>query len=170
MDLLTRRKITRDEFADRWAASREKFYRFAYCYVKNENDALEILSEATYRAFCALDSLRRPEYFDTWMCRILIRCACDFLRQQRRCVPCGELPEDAGQPPEQEAADTRMDVYRLMDALPAEERSLLILKFFEEKTFEEIADITEQPVSTVKSRIYRSLARLRRTQEGGERL
>lgn len=44
------RHLTKEEFARRWEASREKYYRLAYCYTKNEPDALEILSEATYRA------------------------------------------------------------------------------------------------------------------------
>lgn len=71
MRLLARKPgMTREQFAVRWEESREKFYRFAYCYVKNEHDAMEILSEATYRAFCAMGTLRDPAAFDTWMCTV----------------------------------------------------------------------------------------------------
>jgi len=169
MRLLTRpQKLSREEFGDRWAASQEKFYRLAYCYVKNEHDAKEILAEATYRGFCAMDSLREPRYFDTWMSRILIRCAYDFLKQQKRFVPFDDTMEQESAD-ERQLSDLRVDLYRLMDALPTEDRSLLILKFFEERTFEEISEITEMPVNTVKTRVYRSLARLRNLQEGGAR-
>lgn len=79
--------MTKQEFARRWEASREKIYRFAYCYVKNEHDAMEILSEANYRGFCALGTLREPACFDSWMCSILMRCAYSFLKQHNRFVP-----------------------------------------------------------------------------------
>lgn len=41
--------LTKERFAEKWEKSREKYYRLAYCYTKNEQDALEILSEATYK-------------------------------------------------------------------------------------------------------------------------
>ena len=85
--------MTRDQFAAQWEASREKLYRFAYCYVKNEPDAMELLSEATFRAFCSLDTLRDPEAFDAWMYTILVRCAYGFLKQRNRFVPYEETRE-----------------------------------------------------------------------------
>ncbi len=43
--------FTKEQFASCWEVSREKYYRLAYCYTKNEHDALKILSEATYKGY-----------------------------------------------------------------------------------------------------------------------
>lgn len=61
--------------------SRDKLYRFAYCYVKNEDDALDILSEAVYKGYISFHKLRDEKYFETWMIRIIINCANDFLKK-----------------------------------------------------------------------------------------
>ena len=152
--------LTKEQFAEQWEASREKYYRLAYCYTKNEHDALEILSEATYRGYCRRHQLRNPEYFDTWMCRIIIYEAYRFLKYQKRWVSYEEyaLPED-------EAlfrnTEDGMDVYRYLDGLSADDRTLLILKYFEERSFREIAGILSMPENTVKTRIYRLLKKIR---------
>lgn len=52
-----------------------------------------------------------------------------------------------------------------MDGLSTEERTLLILRFFEERSLEEIADIMEMPLSTVKSKLYRSLTKMRNMEQ-----
>lgn len=161
-----KQKMTNEEFAEKWESSKEKFYRFVYCYVKNEHDAMEVLSEATYRAFSSKDSLKEPKYFDTWMCRILIRCAYDYLKQNKRFLPYDDFIEEPEAVNEQDLSDMRIDIYRMLETISPEDRTLLILKFFEERTFEDISKIVELPVNTVKSKVYRSLERLRRTQKG----
>lgn len=94
------------------------------------------------------------------MCRIIIYEAYRFLKYQKRWVSYEEyaLPED-------EAlfrnAEDGMDVYRYLDGLSADDRTLLILKYFEERSFREIAGILSMPENTVKTRIYRLLKKIR---------
>ena len=52
-----------------------------------------------------------------------------------------------------------------MDGLSTEERTLLILRFLEDRSLEEIAGIMEMPLSTVKSKLYRSLAKMRNMEQ-----
>lgn len=62
---------------------------------KTEHDALEIISEATYKGFINLSKLENPEFFDTWMSRIIINCAYDLLKKQKKyefIVPDDTLP------------------------------------------------------------------------------
>ena len=75
--------LTKKQFAQYMENGKAKFYRLAFCYVKNEHDALEIISEATYRGFIHLNKLEKPEFFDTWMSRIIINCAYDLLKKQK---------------------------------------------------------------------------------------
>ena len=54
-----------------------------------------------------------------------------------------------------------IDLQRALDALPVQDKAIVILKYFEDKTLEEIAEILDENVNTVKSRLYRSLKKLR---------
>ena len=72
------------EFAQRFQADKAKYYRIAYSYVKNEHDALDVMGEASYKALRSLKALKTPEYFSSWMTRIVINCALDLLRQNSR--------------------------------------------------------------------------------------
>ena len=57
----------------------EKYYRMAYSYVFREQDAMDIVQEAAYRAILKSDLLKQPEYADTWICRIVIHESLRFL-------------------------------------------------------------------------------------------
>lgn len=155
-----KRALTHKQFAARMEESKEKFYRLAYCYVKQEQDALDILSEATYRGFLHLGKLEKPEYFDTWMSRIIINCAYNLLKKQNKyelSEPDDSLPAE----PEPLSIDDRLDLYQALDTLPPAEKSLIILKYFEDRSFREIASILNIPESTVKTRLYRVIGKLK---------
>ena len=62
-------------FAQELQSRKEKYYRMAYSYVKNEQDALDIVGEAVYKGLRTLGTLRQPDYFDTWMTRITDICS-----------------------------------------------------------------------------------------------
>ena len=152
--------MTAKQFARRMEESQTKFYRLAYCYVKNEHDALEILSEAAYRGFIHLKRLEKPEFFDTWMSRIIINCACDLLKKQNRYD--FHEPDDSLPAREEDlSVDDRLDLYQALDTLSPDEKSLIILKYFEDRSFREISSILNLPESTVKTRLYRIIGKLR---------
>ncbi len=154
--------MNKECFAQEVLARKEKLYRIAYCYVKNEQDALDIVSEATYKGLKSLHTLKKPEYFDTWMTRIVINTAADYLRRASRIV---NLEEDVLEViPAPEAAlkpEDSLDLFRAMDSLPEKDRACVALRYFEEKTFLEISQILQEPESTVKSRLYRGLRKMR---------
>lgn len=158
--------FTKEQFADCWKASREKYYRLAYCYTKNEQDALEILSEATYKGYCHLHQLKQPEYFDTWMSRIIIYEAYHFLKYKKKWVSYEEYMDVPDENVFREI-EKSIDVYRYLDKLSAGDRTLLILKYFEERSFKEIAEILAISENTVKSRMYRLLKKIREEESYG---
>lgn len=142
---------------------REHLYRLAYCYVKNQQEALDIVGEAVYRGLLRLHQLREPEHISAWMDRIVVHTALDRLRKNARQAPWDEdaaslLPaEEKALSPEEE-----IDLYGALDLLTPEERTYIILRFFEEYSFREMSQILDLPESTVKSRLYRILEKLRR--------
>lgn len=85
--------MTNEEFAARVEALRGRLYKTAMLYLGSHSQAMDALDEAIYRALCSLKKLRSPEYFDTWMTRILINECCNELRRQKRICPIEALPE-----------------------------------------------------------------------------
>lgn len=158
---LISKKMSNDEFAAKWEHSKTKLYRFAYCYVKNEHDAMEILSEATYKAYCSLNQLKHPHQFDTWMGRIIINTSMDFIKKQKRFTG-AEIEElEVGEPYPYDQLEDKIDVYQALESLALKERAVVILKYFEEKSFKEIGELMDLPEATVKTKLYRSLEKMR---------
>ena len=71
----------------------ESYYRLAYSYVRNESDALDIVQESACRAITECGSVKNPEYLSTWLYRIVINTALDFIRKYRREETTDSLPD-----------------------------------------------------------------------------
>ncbi len=142
----------------------EKYYRIAYSYVFQEQDAMDIVQEGAYRAILKCDSLKNPEYADTWICRIMMNEAVRYLEKYRgKTVALEDIPEE-GAP--DEIADP--DLQQALSRLDEEERRIVILKYFEEEKLQTIARVMDLNVSTVKSRLYRAVEKLKRYMEPGD--
>ena len=85
-----------DEFARRAEALRARMYRTAYLYLGSEADALEAVDEGVYQALRALRQLRQPDFFETWLTRIVLNACHRELRRRRRLAGEEALPESAG--------------------------------------------------------------------------
>lgn len=140
--------------------NKEKLYRVAYSYVKNADDALDIVQESIFKALVSLNTLKNPEYMKTWFYRILINCSLDFIRKQKKIIP---LDDEVLYSYINEFNDTYIDIdlHRALDELPEDYRSIIILRFFEDLKLEEIAEILNINTNTVKTRLYKSLDKLR---------
>lgn len=62
----------------------EYLYRMAFLYVRQEQDALDVVQESILKAYKSLKTLREPEYFRTWLTKIVINTAQDTLRARQR--------------------------------------------------------------------------------------
>lgn len=140
-----------------------QYYRLAYSYVHNEEDANDIVQNGAYKALRSSHTLKEPEYAETWVYRIMLNeCFRHFKRPQF--LSYEAIQEERGQ--EFEGAEdsyTDIDLQRALDVLSEKDRAIIILKYFEDKKLEEIADILDENVNTIKSRLYRSMKKLRRT-------
>lgn len=132
-----------------------KYYRLAYSYVHNEADAMDIVQEGAYKAILHSDSLKREEYADTWIYRIMIREAMNFLKKNSRYTFWEENEEG------KDDVYDNMDLRTAVDKLPVQDKTVIVLRFFEDMKLEQIAKVTDENVNTVKSRMYRALKKLR---------
>ena len=145
--------------------SYEKMYRIAYSYVRNEDDALDIVQDSAYKAMKYADSVKNKHYIETWLCRIVINCAIDFIRKNKKEI-LSDIPQDFDK-------TGTTDIYSDFDTLEAlqvlneTERAIIILRFFEDKKIDDIATILDLNVNTTKTLLYRSLKKLKIELEGG---
>lgn len=141
-------------------ANYQKYYRLAYSYAKNEADALDIVQESAYKAILQCKKLKNESYADTWIYRIVINTATDFLRKKQKTVVGIEDYLEQGQAVD-ENGYANADIMDTLSMLEEKDRSVLILRYFEQCQLDQIADITGEKLSTVKSRLYRALEKLR---------
>lgn len=142
----------------------EKFYKVAFAYVKNREDALDIVHDAIVKALRSYGTLRNTQYAQTWFYRILINESISFLRKNRRSILWGDLsdtpPPSSTSPPDMRK-DEYIDLYAAIDKLSPELKTIVVLHFFEDMKLSEVAEITSTNLNTVKSRLYRALKNLK---------
>lgn len=137
----------------------------AYVYVKNKDDALDVVQEVAYRSFKKIDTLKKPEYFKTWLIKITISCATDCLRKNKKMVQLRpEYEEFIGSAGED--IPLSLSLHQLLDELNEDEKGIVILKYYEDYSFKEIAELLNIPLGTSKSILYRALDKLRKQAKG----
>lgn len=133
-----------------------RYYRLAYSYVHNEADAGDIVQNGAYKAILNSDKLKKEEYAATWLYRIMLNEIFRFLKKEAP-VSLDEIEAEMGREDVYEDIDLR----RALDRMAPEDKAVVELKYFEDMKFEEIAEVLGENVSTVKSRLYRSLKKLK---------
>ena len=132
------------------------FYRLAYSYVRNEQDAMDIVQESIYKAMKHCHELREPQYMRTWLYQIVRNESISFLRKNKYVsVPLvladGEREDDYPD----------IDLQCAIGQLDVREKTVVLLRFFEGLSFQQIAETLQENINTIKSRLYRALQKLR---------
>lgn len=143
------------QYAQRIEQLKKKLYRTAYLYVGDEASALEVVDETVYCGLKNLKKLRQPEYFETWLTRILINQAIQELRRRRREFPIETIPETASE---------RYDSLPLREAvlrLPPDLKAVVILRYFSDFTQAQTAETLGIPQGTVVTRQRKALELLK---------
>ena len=134
----------------------ERYYRLAYSYMRNEDDALDVVQESAYRAIRDCRKVRNKDYLSTWIYRIVVNTALDMLRRKKKENITEELPEI---PVEDQYQD--LELRTVLNQLDDKSRTIILLRYFEDLKLEDIADIVGDNLNTVKARLYRALKKLR---------
>jgi len=138
-----------------------QYYRLAYSYVHNEADACDIVQNGAYKALRSSHTLQKPEYARTWVYRIMLNEVFTYLKQPQ--MESYEYMQEIQGNVEEGTEDsyTDIDLQNALDMLPAKDKAIVTMKYFEDKKLEEIADILNENVNTIKSKLYRSMKKLR---------
>ena len=154
-------------------------YALAYRVIGREEDARDVAQETFLRAFRALSGFKGQAKFSSWLYRITLNLCRDWVRKERR-TPIAQTPEGmdlvelAGEGTPTESIEELVARKQLSEAvakamalLPEDQRTAIILKEYHGLTFQEIADLLDCPLSTVKTRLYQGLTVLRRHLQQG---
>lgn len=136
-------------------SNQEKFYRVAFSYTKSKEDALDIVQEAVYKGLKSVGSLKKEAYMATWFYRILINTSISHYNSKKDMTLVAEIDETLGSVKASEGE--YLDLYDAIDALEGDDKTLIILKYFEDKTFKDIAMIMDMNENTLKTRLYKTL-------------
>ena len=161
------RKGDTDAFEQLVITYREPVFRLALRMCGNAADAEEAAQDAFLSAWKGLPNFRGDSRFSTWLYQLTTHAAIDLLRRQKRQISAEDIdgvsPQDDAPGPQQQAeqSETRKAVREAVLALPEEQRQIVVLRFMEELSYEEIGAALKLPPGTVKSRLNRAKAQLR---------
>jgi RNA polymerase sigma factor (sigma-70 family) len=144
----------------------DRIYRLAGLLLGNATEAEDVVQDALVAAWQGFDGLRAADRFGPWLDRIVVNGCRDRLRRRGtvRFIPL----VDAIDPPARDpfAAFLERDaLLRAVDQLTADERIVVVLRFWADLTLDAIAERLDLPLGTVKSRLHRGLGRLRDLQD-----
>lgn len=157
--LLVKRAINgdRDSFEQLINIYFDRLYKEAYLRCKYEEDAKEIVQETIYKAYRNIKTLKEPQYFKTWISRILINVANDYLRKNGMI----ELTHDENiyitKVHNDNNIDVKIDLYNAIDELEDKYKDVIILKYIEDLKLEEISTILDRPVNTIKTHLRKAV-------------
>ncbi len=151
--------MNKKEFAASVEAIRNKLYRTAYMYLGNEASAYEAIDEAVYKALKSLKNLRQPEYFNTWITRILINVCKDEMSRIKRLQPEENITINMNSTDE---IDTdSLSLKEIISRLPEDLKEIIILRYFSGFTIAQTAVYLNMPQGTVVTKQRRALSILK---------
>lgn len=145
---------------------KEKLYKMAYVYMRNEEEALEVFQETVYLAFKSITKLKNDRYFSTWIIRILINTSISTLRKKKRVVLINEEMWDNMPGKEMVETDVQIDLMNALNEMDEKYKTVLLLRYYQDYTVQQIAVILDCPEGTVKTNIRRGIAVLKDKMKG----
>lgn len=156
-------------------AEQDAYYRLAYSYMHNEHDAMDVMEDMIVTLYEKLDQLSNNEAFYSWSKTILVNRCKALLRKQERYVP---LEEDEGHSGAALAGcsadnpyrftESELDMSVLLSHLNPRQREAIELRYVHDLSYQTIAEMTDAPVGTIKSRISQGIQKLK-IMIGGDR-
>lgn len=149
---------------------KELLYRTAFAHVKQEALALDLVSETIVRGYEHVGKLREPQYFKSWLIRILLNVINDYYRRNKRVVSMEtadvELAaetaawQEGAQQDHGNAVEEKIDLLAAMERLSEKEKSIIVLKYYDDLKISEISAVLEIPGGTVKAYLHKAKGKL----------
>ena len=135
--------------------NKEYLYKMAFLYVKDEQDALEVIHETVYRGFLNIEKLKKAKFFNTWITRILINVSIDFLKKKGK----NEMLDESTPIRKEKceiSTEEKLDLYNAIDLLNDNYKTVIIMMYFNDMKIKDISKVMEIPENTVKTYLRRA--------------
>jgi RNA polymerase sigma-70 factor (ECF subfamily) len=162
-----------DAFGELVTRYQDRLYNTVVRLVENGEDARDVVQEAFLNAYQSLHSFKGDSLFFTWLYRIAVNTAISYKRKRKvllRLHRGGDEgsgidpadPSESSQPGHAlEMAEEERRVHQALARLSPEHRSVLVMKDLEGQKYEEMADVLQVPIGTIRSRLHRARLELR---------
>lgn len=168
-ELLFRRAVNgdMDSFIKLLDPIKENLYKVSFMYLQNENDTLDCVHEAIIKAIKSLKTLKNPQYFNAWMTRITINVCKDYIKKNSK-VTLVDIRDFESNLIIEDDKNSFEDynIITSLDKLSEKERELIVMRYLDDKSLKDISDEINIPLGTVKSRLNRTLKKLKMYFEG----
>lgn len=135
-------------------------YKISFTYTKNQYDAENCISEAAIKSFDKIKQLKDEKKFYKWFTTVLINICRNHFRTSKRTASDEEL-NNIKDEFSYNSIEDKIIIQDLLNKLKKDERDILVLRYLKDYSIKEVANIMDIPLSTVKTKIYRSLKFLR---------
>ncbi|TGE35210.1 sigma-70 family RNA polymerase sigma factor [Desulfosporosinus fructosivorans] len=139
---------------------KQDYYRLAYVYMKNHDDALDIMEDMILRVYENIKKLKDEHAFYSWSKTILVNCCKNNLRRNSKVLFLNDVPEGSYD----EAFGVKEDQIILeshWSRLNQKYQEVLKLRYYLDMDYESIATVLKIPLGTVKSRIHTGMQKLK---------
>lgn len=182
MDLVEKRLVRQvkegqvQAFAELVELYKDRLYQLAYRMLGNAHEAEDVTQETFLRVYTNLDRYDPNQKFSTWIYRIATNLSIDRIRKHRPKFSLdaemndrenlnlyATLPDKERTPEEQViAGELQQKVQEAISSLSPSYRTIMILRYIEDLSLQEISEILQLPVTTIKTRIHRGREALRK--------
>lgn len=138
----------------------EKLYKIAFLHMQNKEDALDVIQEATCKAYLSITQLKEPAYFSTWFVKILIRTAYRELECKKKSIA---LPEETITYilESNQKQEPTLDLSETLSTLKSEYKNAILLFYYYDLPIHTIANSMGKPPSTIKTYLRRAKLELK---------
>lgn len=130
-------------------------YKIAYSYTKNECDSLDLIQECSYKAWLNIKNLKKHSSFKLWISKILVNIALNEYHKQNK-INYIDLDDSI---PDQDvtlSVEEKVDLQNAIDLLKPEYKTVIMLKYFDDMTIDNISEVMELSPNTVKTHLRRA--------------
>jgi RNA polymerase sigma-70 factor (ECF subfamily) len=176
---LLARKGDQRAFAELVELYKDKIFHLAYRMLNNRHEAEDVVQDTFLRVYKNLERYDENQKFSTWIYRIGTNLCIDRLRKRKPTYSLdAEMNDQEGidgyamipsedRTPETEymLSETQQMIRQAIDSLPAKYKTVMVLRYMQELSLQEISDVLDMPVTTIKTRVHRGREFLRKKLE-----
>ena len=140
---------------------KDSLYKIAFTYVENEHDALDCVHDSILKAIRCLKNLNESQYFNTWITRITINTCKDFIKKNNKVTLVDINDYESKLTVIENSSDDIREIELAINKLAKEEKELIVMRYLEDMSLKEISYKYEVPLGTIKSRLNRTLKKLK---------